>query len=208
MTKKYEWGSKRDIAAAVGKSETSIINWSKSKKYAWIFKKHSKRHPKVKGRRLYNITKTVEEIEKLRSVAHETSQQRRWDAKKGTTATGQEPVSDTEIEKAQKEIGDDEIESMVYPEAQRRKMIEDFLSARIKRKKEEGELIEREAAEQEWTQHIIAAKTKILSIKSRTANILSDYIQDKTVLHSALSAIDECVREALTELAEGGDRDE
>jgi len=188
------WITYKQLADEMGVTPQTITAWKKAGKLKGLIRN---------GR--VNKDKALETLPGRIAPKQQQSQNIRWGKEQKPPA--QNPETEDEVKTYLDETIGDLARLDIY-ELQKRNELEKLLLQRIKRKKEEGELIERETVEADWTQHIIAAKTKILSIKSRTANILSDYIQDKTVLHSALSAVDECVREALTELAEGGESDE
>lgn len=138
------------------------------------------------------------------SPKQQQSQNKRW-GKEQTPPQPTDPMQ-AEMESYLEEDGEN-LSGMDIYELQRRNELEKLLKARIERKQKQGDLLERDKVEHDWIQHITSAKTKVLSMKSRVANILTDYIPDKTVLNDVLTAVDECVKETLYELAEGNDAD-
>jgi len=51
-----------------------------------------------------------------------------------------------------------------------------------------------------WTRHIIAAKTRLLGLKSRLAPIVFEHVEDLDARERILTTIDQTIREALKEL--------
>lgn len=72
----------------------------------------------------------------------------------------------------------------------------------MKNKELKGQLIDAERVSELWARIIVAAKTKILSIKSECAPLVRELVIDSEDCEMILSAIDDRCREALNELSE------
>lgn len=74
---------------------------------------------------------------------------------------------------------------------------------KLELEEKKGELIPAAEVGEAWEKMVVAAKTKILGIKSKCAPIIIDLVEDIEDRETILKIIDSAAREALTDLAKG-----
>lgn len=150
---------------------------------------------KKKGKRyLIHIGKAEQDLASNLSISH--AKKAAPEAPKQTKKT--EP--DNQVVQTAEGISSDGIEHADFATAQ---TIEARYKAALKRldyEQKTGQLIPADQVEEVWTKQILAARTKILAIKSKLAPVLKDCV-DPTLFDNTLAHIDRLIAEVLEDLS-------